>query len=119
MKVNIQTHHVSLSEESRKEIEGKFDKISSHFPDLISCDIIITKQHNEHQVETFTNYEGVRISAKAEDKIMYPAISAAVKKLETGLKNRKGQLKAELHATPTSTKPEIASDIIQEMKLVD
>ena len=44
---------------------------------------------------------------------MYPAIAAAVKKLEAGLKNRKGQLKAELHATPTSTKPEIASDIIQ------
>lgn len=119
MKINIQTHHVSLSDDSRTEIEGKFDKISSHFPDLISCDIIITKQHNEHQVETFSNYEGVRISAKAEDKIMYPAIAAAVKKLETGLKNRKGQLKAELHSTPTSTKPEIASDIIQEMKLVD
>ncbi|MFA0725253.1 ribosomal subunit interface protein, partial [Vibrio sp. 10N.222.49.E5] len=32
--------------------------------------------------------------------------------------NRKGQLKADLHEKPTSTKPEIASDIIQEMKLV-
>ncbi|HBV75239.1 MULTISPECIES: ribosome hibernation-promoting factor, HPF/YfiA family [Vibrio] len=119
MKINIQTHHVSISDDSRAEIESKFNKISSHFPDLISCDIIITKQHNEHHVETFTNYEGVRISAKSEDKVMYPAIATAVKKLETGLKNRKGQLKAELHATPTSTKPEIASDIIQEMKLVD
>lgn len=119
MKVNIQTHHVSISDDSRAEIEAKFNKISSHFPDLISCDIIITKQHNEHHVEVFTNYEGVRISAKAADKIMYPAISEALKKLDTGLKNRKGQLKAELHATPTSTKPEIASDIIQEMKLVD
>jgi ribosome-associated translation inhibitor RaiA len=48
---------------------------------------------------------------------MYPAISAALKKLETGLRNRKGQLKTDLHAKPTSTKPEIASDIIQEMKL--
>lgn len=118
MKVNIQTHHVSINDDSRKEIEKKFEKISSHFPDLISCDIIITKEHGEHNIETFTNYEGVRVSAKATDKVMYPAIAAVLKKLETGLKNRKGQLKSDLHEKPTSTKPEIASDIIQEMKLV-
>ena len=118
MKVNVQTHHVSINDDSRKDIEGKFDKIANHFPSLISCDIIITKEHNQHQVEVFTNYEGVRVTAKATDEIMYPAVTAAIKKLEAGLSNRKGQLKADLHAKPTSTKPEIASDIIQEMKLV-
>ncbi|MGC9403701.1 MULTISPECIES: ribosome hibernation-promoting factor, HPF/YfiA family [Vibrio] len=118
MKVNVQTHHVSINEDSRKEIESKFDKITAHFPHLISCDIIITKEHGTHEVEIFTNYEGVRISAKSTNDVMYPAISATLKKLETGLRNRKGQLKADLHEKPTSTKPEIASDIIQEMKLV-
>ncbi|KAB0466048.1 MULTISPECIES: ribosome hibernation-promoting factor, HPF/YfiA family [Vibrio] len=118
MKINVQTHHVSINDESRKDIEGKFEKISNHFPSLISCDIIITKEHSKHQVEVFTNYEGVRVSAKATGDVMYPAIASALKKLETGLSNRKGQLKADLHEKPTSTKPEIASDIIQEMKLV-
>lgn len=118
MKINVQTHHVSINDESRKDIEGKFEKISNHFPSLISCDIIITKEHSKHQVEVFTNYEGVLVSAKATGDVMYPAIASALKKLETGLSNRKGQLKADLHEKPTSTKPEIASDIIQEMKLV-
>jgi len=118
MKVNVQTHHVSINEDSRKEIEGKFDKVATHYPQLISSDIIITKEHGHHHVEVFTNYEGARVSAKATDDIMYPAIASAVKKLEAGLRNRKGQLKSDLHAKPTSTKPEIASDIIQEMKLV-
>ncbi|WP_117233833.1 ribosome hibernation-promoting factor, HPF/YfiA family [Vibrio maerlii] len=118
MKVNVQTHHVTINEDSRKDITGKFDKIASHYPSLISCDIIITKEHNQHAVEIFTNYEGVRVSAKAEEDIMYPAVSAAIKKLEAGLRNRKGQLKADKHEKPTSTKPEIASDIVQEMKLV-
>ncbi|GEM79169.1 ribosome hibernation-promoting factor, HPF/YfiA family [Vibrio superstes] len=118
MKVNVQTHHVSITEDSRKEIEGKFDKVASHFPQLISCDIIITKEHGEHEVEVFTNYEGVRVTAKSNNEVMYPAIAGALKKLETGLRNRKGQLKSDLHEKPTSTKPEIASDIIQEMKLV-
>ncbi|AYV19961.1 ribosome hibernation-promoting factor, HPF/YfiA family [Vibrio mediterranei] len=117
MKINVQTHHVSIGEESRQEIENKFDKVSAHFPQLISCDIIIKKEHGQHEVEIFTNYEGVRVSAKATHDIMYPAISAALKKLEAGLRNRKGQLKTDLHTKPTSTKPEIASDIIQEMKL--
>jgi ribosomal subunit interface protein len=118
MKINIQTHHVSINDESRKDIENKFEKISNHFPSLISCDIIITKEHSQHQVEVFTNYEGVRVTAKATNDVMYPAIASALKKLEVGLSNRKGQLKADLHEKPTSTKPEIASDIIQEMKLV-
>ncbi|MGF1753843.1 ribosome-associated translation inhibitor RaiA [Vibrio makurazakiensis] len=118
MKVNVQTHHVSINDDSRKEIEQKFEKVSAHFPQLISCDIIITKEHGQHEVEIFTNYEGVRVSAKATNDVMYPAIASALKKLETGLSNRKGQLKSDLHAKPTSTKPEIASDIIQEMKLV-
>ncbi|UJF16825.1 ribosome-associated translation inhibitor RaiA [Vibrio sp. SS-MA-C1-2] len=118
MKINIQNPHVAINEDTRKDIEGKFSKIISHFPDLVSSDIIISKEHNEHHVEVFTNYEGARISAKASDKVMYPAINAALKKLETGLHNRKGQLKADLHSKPTSTAPEIASDYIQDMKLV-
>ncbi|GAD80815.1 ribosome hibernation-promoting factor, HPF/YfiA family [Vibrio ezurae] len=118
MKVNIQTHHVSITEDSRVEIESKFSKIEAHFPQLISCDIIITKEHGHHEVEIFTNYEGVRVSAKSTNDVMYPAITAALKKLDVGLRNRKGQLKSDLHEKPTSTKPEIASDIIQEMKLV-
>ncbi|GDY25004.1 ribosome hibernation-promoting factor, HPF/YfiA family [Agarivorans sp. Toyoura001] len=118
MKVNIQTQHVSLGEESRTEVERKFEKISNHFPQLISCDIIITKEHGQHHIEVFTNYEGVRVSAKSTNAVMYPAIAAALKKLEAGLAHRKGNLKADLHEKPTSTKPEIASEIIQEMKLV-
>ncbi|RKF20334.1 ribosome-associated translation inhibitor RaiA [Alginatibacterium sediminis] len=118
MKVNVQTHHVSINEDSRKDIESKFEKVSAHFPQLISCDIIITKEHGEHEIEVFTNYEGVRVSAKSNNAVMYPAIAAALKKLEAGLSHRKGQLKADLHQKPTSTKPEIASDIIQEMKLL-
>lgn len=118
MKVNVQTHHVSINDDSRKEIESKFEKVFAHFPQLISSDIIITKEHGQYDVEIFTNYEGVRVSAKSTNAIMYPAIAATLKKLETGLSSRKGQLKSDLHEKPTSTKPEIASDIIQEMKLL-
>jgi putative sigma-54 modulation protein len=114
MKVNVQTHHVSISEDSRTEIESKFERISAHFPQLISCDIIITKEHGQHEVEIFTNYEGARVSAKSTNDVMYPAIAAALKKLETGLTHRKGQLKADLHEKPVTTETETDANIDED-----
>ena len=49
---------------------------------------------------------------------MYPAIAEAADKLNAALKHRKGHLKADRHQKPTCTTPEIAHEIIQDMKLV-
>jgi ribosome-associated translation inhibitor RaiA len=48
---------------------------------------------------------------------MYPAINSAIKKLDAALKQKKGQLKANLHSKPGATTPEIAHEKIQEMDL--
>ena len=48
---------------------------------------------------------------------MWPTISNAVKKLDAALKHRKGQLKANLHAKPQSTTPDIAHEKVQELNL--
>ncbi len=117
MKINLSGHHVEISDSIREHIEEKFSKIASHFPTLISLDVIISKEHNEHQVELTTNYEGGRISVKGADSIMFPAIASAAKKLDAALKHRKGQLKANLHSKPVSTAPEIAHEKVQEMNL--
>ncbi len=117
MKINLSGHHVEISDSIREHIEEKFSKIASHFPTLISLDVIISKEHNEHQVELTTNYEGGRISVKGTDSIMFPAIASAAKKLDAALKHRKGQLKANLHSKPVSTAPEIAHEKVQEMNL--
>ncbi len=117
MKINLSGHHVDITDSIREDVNQKFSKIAKHFPTLISLDMIISKEHGEFQVELSTNYEGSRISASGRDDVMYPAITEAMKKLEAALKHRKGQLKADLHEKPVSTKPEIAAEIIQEMKL--
>ena len=117
MKINVSGHHVDVTASVREHVEEKFSKIASHFPSLIALDIIISKEHNQHQVEISTIYEGARISATGENDVMYPAISADAKKLDAALKHRKGQLKANLHDKPVSTTPEIAHEIIQEMEL--
>lgn len=117
MKINLSGHHVEVTDSIKEHVEEKFSKIANHFPTLISLDIIIAKEHNKHHVELTTNYEGSRISTKGSDAVMYPAIASAAKKLDSALKHRKGQLKANLHAKPKGTAPDIAHEIVQEMDL--
>lgn len=117
MKINLSGHHVEVTEHIRQHLEEKFSKIATHFPTLISIDVIISKENSHHHVELITNYEGSRISASADEEVMYPAIAAATKKLDAALKHRKGQLKARLHSKPEPTAEEIAAEKIQEIQL--
>jgi ribosomal subunit interface protein len=117
MKINLSGHHVEVTDSIKAHFEEKFLKIASHFPTLISLDVILSKVHNQYQVELTTNYEGGRISATGTDDVMFPAIASSVKKLDAALKHRKGQLKANLHSKPETTTPEIAHEKVQEMNL--
>ena len=117
MKINLSGHHVEVSDSIKTHIEQKFSKIANHFPTLISLDVILSKVHNQYQVELTTNYEGGRISTSGLDDVMFPAIANAAKKLDAALKHRKGQLKANLHTKPQATTPEIAHEKVQGMNL--
>ncbi|GAA0815754.1 ribosome-associated translation inhibitor RaiA [Colwellia sp. D2M02] len=117
MKINLSGHHVEVTDSIKTHIEEKLSKIASHFPTLIALDVILSKVHNQYQVEITTNYEGGRISTTGIDDVMFPAIASASKKLDAALKHRKGQLKANLHSKPEATTPEIAHEKVQGMNL--
>jgi len=117
MKINLSGHHVDVTDTVKQHLEEKYSMLASHVPTLISLDVIIAKEHGEYDVEVSTNYEGSRIAAKGVDGVMYPAIASAAKKLDAALKHRKGHLKADKHAKPEVTAPEIAYEKVQEMDL--
>ena len=117
MKINLSGHHVDVTDSIREHIEEKFSKIATHFPTLISLDVIVSKEHGKHHVELSTTYEGAKVSASNTDAVMYPTIAGAAKKLDAALKHRKGQLKANLHNKPFSTTPDIAHEKVQELNL--
>jgi putative sigma-54 modulation protein len=117
MKINLSGHHVDVTDSIKEHINEKFLKIATHFPTLISLDIILSHEHHKHNVEIRTIYEGGRMSVSANDSVMFPAIATAAKKLDAALKHRKGLLKANLHSKPETTAPEIAHEIVQEMNL--
>ena len=115
MKINLSGHHVEVADSIREHVEEKFAKLASHFPTIIAVDVILSKEHGQFQAELITNYEGSRISTSAKNDIMFPAIAAATKKLDSALNHRKGQLKANLHSKPDTTSPDIAHEKVQEM----
>ena len=117
MKINLSGHHVDITDSIKTHIEEKFSKIATHFPTLISLDVIVSKEHGKHRVELRTSYEGAKVSASNTDTVMYPTIANAVKKLDAALKHRKGLLKANLHAKPNTTTPDIAHEKVQELNL--
>ena len=117
MKIKLSGHHVEITEAIRQFVDEKFSKIASHFPSLITLDIILSKEHGKFNVEISTKYDGRSISVSANDAVMYPAFSKAAKKLDAALSHRKGQLKDNLHSKPDITSAEIAHEIIQEMDL--
>ena len=117
MKINLSGHHVEVTDSIKEHVEEKFVKLASHFPTIIAIDVILSKEHGEFQAELITNYEGSRISTSAKNAVMYPAIAAATKKLDSALNHRKGQLKANLHSKPDATSPDIAHEKVQEMNL--
>ncbi|MDC0602967.1 ribosome-associated translation inhibitor RaiA [Aliiglaciecola sp.] len=117
MKINASGHNIEINGTIREDLETKFEKISNRYSSLISLDITITKEHGEYDVELRTNYEGAAVASSGKDKVMYPAINKAAKKLEVGLAHRKGILKDNLHQKPEVTAPEIAYEKIQEMKI--
>lgn len=119
MKINVTGHNTKITDNVIAHLEEKFAKIASHFPSIITLNVIVSEQHEESHLEVSTTYEGAQISARGTADTLYPAIANAVKKLDAALTHRKGQLKADRHTKPVSTTPEIAHEIIQEMKLVN
>ena len=117
MKINLSGHHVEVTDSIKEHFEEKIAKVASHFPTIIALDVILSKEHGQYQAELITNYEGTRLSTSDKNDVMYPAIAGAIKKLDSALNHRKGQLKANLHTKPSVTAPEIAHEKVQEMNL--
>lgn len=110
MRIRLSGHHVEISDAVKQHVSEKIDKLVNRFPSLISTDVVIIKEHGEFIVDIATHYEGRSVAAKGTNKVMYPAIAQAVKKLETVLAHRKGQLRQDLHQKPVLVSPVETTD---------
>ena len=47
MKINITGHHVEVTEAIQNVVNGKFEKLNHHFPDLTTLNVILNVEKNE------------------------------------------------------------------------
>lgn len=109
MKINLSGHHVEITEGIETIVNNKFQKVGSHYPDLMDLTVIVKVDRHEHSVEVSTHYQGAGMSATATDKDMYAAIQATAKKLEAALSKRKGSLLADRNEKPLGEAVESAN----------
>ena len=98
MKIDLSGHHVDITDGIRDAVSSKFQKISSHYPDIEKLVILLNVERNEQTVDAHTQYLGHTVNVKASHVDLYAAIAEAVKKLDAALNNKKGSAKAGLHS---------------------
>ena len=94
MKVTISGHHLNVKDSVKQHTLEKLEKISNHFPELISTNVILSIDNNKHAVaELETVYHGQHVTVKDSKDSMSQAISKAVEKLNRVLNDKKGMEK--------------------------
>jgi len=97
MKVKFSGHHVIVTQAIEQFTLKKLAKISSHFPQLSVINVVIKIDAQGQAISLATQFEGNSVKVSARDKNLYSAIAKVVKKLESGLTRKKGQLVKDLN----------------------
>lgn len=91
MKINISGHHLSVKDSIKEHVEEKLAKISEHFPELISTNVILTIDNKKNAIAEFeTVYHGHKVAVKDSKDNISVAINRATDKLHRVLVDRKG-----------------------------
>ncbi len=101
MRIEIAGHHLDITDNIRQITEQKLSKIASHYPQLESCNVILTVEKNEQITEINTQYMGAAFAVEAKHSDLYSAIGDAVKKLDAALSHKKGAAKSQRHKGPS------------------
>ncbi len=101
MQIELSGHHVEITDALREAVDQKLAKIASHYPQIDSCNVILTVEKNDQKTEINTHFMGADFSAEASHADMYSSIADAVKKLDSTLSHKKGAAKAQRHKGPS------------------
>lgn len=92
MNLDIQGHHIDITEPLREYSEKKFLKIKKHFSDLISIKMFLAVQKNTQKAEATIHVSGFDFFAKIESSDMYLSINKLVDKLDSQIVKHKEKL---------------------------
>lgn len=100
MHIDIAGHHLEITDSIRQIVHQKLEKITTHYPQISSFNVILTVERNDQIAEVTTQFMGATIAVEAKDHDLYTAIGDMAKKLDAKLAHKKGAMTSNRHKKP-------------------
>jgi len=92
MQINIDGHHVEVTESMQDYIRNKLARIERHFDQVVDVHVVLSVEKQRHKAEATIHVAGNNIHAHDESDDMYAAIDALLDKLDRQVKKHKEKL---------------------------
>ena len=115
MKIELEGHHVDITDGMKSIAIKKLGKLERKFAGIESLQVNIKIERNVQKIDVITRYMGDSISASASDKDFYKAVDMAATKLASALESRRGKIDTIARDKP----PIIDSDSDDDSELED
>lgn len=92
MQIQIEGHHVDVTEPMQDYVQSKFQKLERFFDHINSINVILKVEKLNQIAEATLHVNQAEIHAAANDESMYAAIDALVDKLVRQLNKHKEKL---------------------------
>jgi len=97
MQINITGHHVDVTQSLRAYITEKMQKLSRHFDQVNSINVILNVEKLQQHAEATVNAAGRTLFATATASDMYASIDGLVDKLDRQVRRYKDRITDHQH----------------------
>ena len=92
MQIQIDGHHVDVTESMHDYIHNKLTRVERHFDQVVDVHVVLRVEKQRQKAEATVHLAGNNIHAESENDDMYAAIDALVDKLDRQVKKHKEKL---------------------------
>jgi putative sigma-54 modulation protein len=97
MRININSHHIDISDKIKTYILNKFKKLKKHFNQITLIEITIISEKNHIKAEAAVYLSGTDLFADAKKNDIYCAIDDLLGKLDRQIIKHKEKLQGKNH----------------------
>jgi putative sigma-54 modulation protein len=101
MQLTITGHHVEVTSAMRAYVTEKMQKLTRHFDQVMSVDVILNVEKLDQIAEATVNAGGRKLFATDTSEDMYAAIDGLTDKLDKQVRRLKDRLRDHHHVKPS------------------
>lgn len=92
MNLKISGHHIEVTPAIREYVDGKLERVTRHFDNVIDVVVILSVEKLKQKAEVTVHLSGKDVYVEAIDEDLYAAVDILVDKLERQVQKYKQKL---------------------------